>query len=118
MALCKKGYTLETKVCGINCAECEHYDTRNKKQRLKDEAIENGIKFREQMEKDLKEFVPPKHCSDGCKYCADEGFGFLNTCEAQGKPIYRYTKMSEFCPFWKNRKNKKIVTQYGAEVEE
>lgn len=33
MAICKKGYTLETKTCGMVCEACEFYDERTKKER-------------------------------------------------------------------------------------
>lgn len=111
MALCKKGYTLETKVCGINCAECEHYDTRNKKERLKDEAKEKAIKLQEQVKRDLTEFVPPEDCYR-CKYLLDEGGGFA--CHCQARQVLGKSKseincttnidiMPTYCPFWKNK---------------
>lgn len=107
MALCKKGYTLETKVCGINCAECEHYDTRNKKERLKDEAKEKAIKLQEQVKRDLIEFVPPDDCLY-CKYFIDEGSGFIPSCQARQvlgkrKTHLDYMTSPNYCPFWKNK---------------
>lgn len=76
MALCKKGYTLETKVCGKTCKDCEHYDTKNRKERLKD----LQEKAKRQIEYDIINYAP-KDCGE-CKYLDSGTSGFNDFCLA------------------------------------
>ena len=41
MALCKKGYTMESKPCGISCNSCADYAQENKKQRQQKQILEH-----------------------------------------------------------------------------
>lgn len=56
MAICKKGYTLETKTCGMVCEACEFYDERTKKERQQAKADAwAGSRERRQNESDINE---------------------------------------------------------------
>lgn len=107
MAKCKKGFTMETKTCGISCLECEHYDTRTRAERLKAEAATEYSEYQKQFAIDCKTYATPdKGCYD-CKYCKDEGFGYMAYCEATHLDIRNIqNKLSKVCPFWENRKKK------------
>lgn len=108
MAICNKGFIMETKTCGVSCLQCEHYDTRTRVQRLKDEAIKCEGEFRKQLEIDLKTYATPKKGCYDCKYCLDEGYGCSAYCRATKLHLSEMEgHISKVCPFWKNRKNKR-----------
>ena len=96
MALCNKGYTLETKICSKTCKDCEFYDNRNKKQRLKD----LQEKAKKQVEYDIQHYMP-KDCGE-CKYLDGGTGGFNDFCLAANvsfpNPQWRSCNIKKTCP--------------------
>lgn len=101
MAICKKGYSMETKTCGIVCAECEFYDRRTKMERLKAKAGE----WSAQLKTDMAEYAP-EDC-DHCKYCDGGTGGFMSYCEAAGRSFKPFEKRKTICPLEKYKKGKR-----------